>query len=69
LADNTSGAGAPDFAERKRPFAPVHRRSLEIQQLDALLRIEELTQQLIDTLPAVLKSDELPPAPPKRSRK
>jgi len=31
-----------DFAARKRPFAPVHRRSIEIQQLDALLRIEEL---------------------------
>jgi hypothetical protein len=31
-----------DFAERKRPFAPVHRRSIELQQLDALLRIEEI---------------------------
>jgi hypothetical protein len=34
-----------DFTARKRPFAPVHRRSLELQQLDALLRIEELLQR------------------------
>lgn len=39
-----------DFAARKRPFAPVHRRSIELQRLDALLRVEEKLEDLLKLL-------------------
>lgn len=67
-----------DFTERKRLFAPVHRRSIEIQQLDALLRIEEIllkqTQSAaMDTLvadsAAELDFNTLVPKAPKGRRK
>jgi hypothetical protein len=39
-----------DFSARKREAAPVHRRSLEFQRLDALLRIEEKIEALLQTI-------------------
>jgi hypothetical protein len=55
--------------EREREHAPYHERRLEQQQLDALLRIEELIKDFLVLLPVQEPQKEPEAEKPKGKRK